>query len=61
MDAEKEEPEISRAIEAIFEMIANRQLDDAQAKVLEVRQRIGNSEILQRAASTIERIRMINR
>jgi predicted ATP-binding protein involved in virulence len=61
MDAEKEEPVIARAIEAIFQLIKNRQLDDAQAKVLELRQRIGNSEMLQRAASTIDRIRMINR
>ncbi len=61
MDADKEEPEITHAVEAIFKLIANRQLENAQAKIVELRQRIGNSEMLQRAASTIERIRMINR
>lgn len=61
MDADKEEPEIKGGIEAIFGLIANRRLEEAQAKVVELRQRIGNSETLQRAASTIDRIRMINR
>ncbi len=61
MDADKEEPSVKHGIEAIFNLIAERRLDDAQAQVLELRQRIGNSEMLQRAASTIERIRTINR
>ncbi len=61
MDADKEEPLIKQSIEAIFRLIDARRLDDAQAKVIELRQQIGNSEMLQRAASTIERIRLINR
>jgi hypothetical protein len=61
MDADKEEPSVKHGIEAIFNLIAERKLDDAQARLLELRQRIGNSEMLQRAASTIERIRMINK
>ncbi len=61
MDADKEEPSVKHGIEAIFNLIAERRLDDAQAQVLELRQRIGNSEMLQRAASTIERVRTINR
>ena len=61
MEADKEEPSVKQGIEAIFNLIDERRLDDAQARVLELRQRIGNSEMLQRAASTIERIRTINR
>ncbi len=61
MDADREEPAVKHGIDAIFNLIAERKLDDAQGKVLALRQRIGNSETLQRAASTIERIRMINR
>jgi predicted ATP-binding protein involved in virulence len=61
MDADREEPSVKLEIEAIFDLIAERRLDDAQAHVLALRQRIGNSEMLQRAASTIERIRTINR
>ncbi len=61
MDADKEEPSVKHGIEAIFSLIAERRLDDARAQVLELRKHIGNSEMLQRAASTIERIRTINR
>ncbi|MEO8493884.1 MAG: AAA family ATPase [Planctomycetota bacterium] len=61
MDADKQEPTIRQGIEATFGLIANRRLDEAQAKLVELRQQIGNSEMLQRAASTIERMRMINR
>jgi predicted ATP-binding protein involved in virulence len=61
MDADKEEPRVKHGIELIFKLIAERKLDDAQAKLLALRHRIGNSEMLQRAASTIERVRIINR
>jgi hypothetical protein len=61
MDADKEEPDVKQGIEAVFDLIAQRRLDDAQAKIVEIRQQIGNSETLQRAASTIDRIRMLNR
>lgn len=61
MDADKEEPDVKQGIEAVFALIAQRRLDDAQAKIVEIRQQIGNSETLQRAASTIDRIRMLNR
>jgi predicted ATP-binding protein involved in virulence len=61
MDADKEVPSVKHGIEGIFNLIAERKLDDAQLKLLELRQRIGNSEMLQRAASTIDRMRMINR
>ncbi|MGC8640419.1 MAG: AAA family ATPase [Isosphaeraceae bacterium] len=61
MDADKEDPSVKQGIMRIFNLITERRLDDAQAQVLQLRQRIGNSEMLQRAASTIERIRTINR
>ena len=61
MEADKEEPSAEHGIEAIFDLIGERRLEDAQAHMMELRQRIGNSEMLQRAASTIERIRTINR
>jgi predicted ATP-binding protein involved in virulence len=61
MDADKEVPSVKHGIEGIFNLIAERKLDDAQLKLLELRQRIGNSEMLQRAASTIDRLRTINR
>ena len=61
MDADKEVPEIKHGIESIFDLIAQRNLDGAQSQVALLRERIGNSEMLQRAASTIERIRIINK
>ncbi len=61
MDTDKEEPGVKHAIESIFALIAARKLDDALVQVVGLRQRIGNSEMLQRAASTIERIRMLNK
>ena len=61
MDADELLPVIKRSIESVFAMIAERKLDEAQAKLKGLRFQIGNSETLQRAASTIERIRMINK
>lgn len=61
MDADKEDPSVKNEIESIFDAIRDRQLDDAHAKVTLLRERIGNSEMLQRAASTIERIRLLGK
>jgi len=61
MEADDQDPGVKHEIESIFTRIAERKLDDALNKVVALRQWIGNSETLQRAASTIERIRMINK
>jgi predicted ATP-binding protein involved in virulence len=61
LGADEQDHAVKDEVTAISALIANRKLEEAQAKVLALRERIGNSESLQRAASTIERIRMINR
>ena len=50
---------IQRRLDAIFKLIAQQKLDEAEGNVRQLRQEIGNSEALQRAASTIERIRIL--
>ncbi len=61
MDADKQEPTIKNEIEKAFTLIGERKLDQAQSVVTKLRLQIGNSELLQRAASTIERIRILNK
>ena len=61
MDSDEQDPRIKKDIEAIFALITARKLEEAQAKTQELRQWIGNSEALQRTASTIERIRILKR
>jgi hypothetical protein len=57
MDADELVPAVKKKINSVFDLISGRQLDVAEANIQELRQQIGNSETLQRAASTIDRIR----
>lgn len=61
MDADEQDAEVKRSVEEIFELIRQRQLEPAQQMIVRVRQRIGNSENLQRAEAMIERIRILHR
>lgn len=61
MDADNVDPLIKDRIESIFNLITKKHLEDAHREVVELRQEIGPSEILQRAASTIERMRILGR
>ena len=61
MDADEQEPAVKKDLETVFALIAERKLDEAQSKVQGLRLQIGNSELIQRAASAIERVRMIQR
>jgi predicted ATP-binding protein involved in virulence len=59
MEAEEQDAEVKREIEGVFQMIRDRKLADAAEMVRSLRGRIGNSEALQRAASTLERMRLL--
>ncbi|WP_425616371.1 AAA family ATPase [Anatilimnocola sp. NA78] len=61
MNADEQQPDVKHDLKHIFDLIAERKLDDAQLEVGKVREQIGNSEALQRAASTIERIRLFGK
>jgi predicted ATP-binding protein involved in virulence len=61
METEAQDPAIKHEIEGLFQMIRNRQLDEAMEKVRFLRSKIGNSEALQRAASTMERIQLFGK
>ena len=61
MGAEDKAEDVSKSVDSIFELIAQRKLLEADAKVTELRQEVGNSESIQRAAATLERMRLLGR
>lgn len=61
MNADEQEPEVKQQLETIFTLLSNHQLDTAQRRIQKLRQQIGNSEMLQRAASTVDRIRLLGK
>lgn len=61
MGAEEQDPDVKVDLNEVAALIASQRLDEAEAKIIAIRHHIGNSEALQRAASTIERIRMLKR
>ena len=61
METEEQDSEIKGAIGRVFAMIRDRRLDDASDMVKSLRRQIGNSEALQLAASTLERIRTLGK
>lgn len=61
MDSDEQDPAIKKSIAEVLAMIVEKKLDEAQTRIQSLRQQIGNSEAIQRAASTIERIRMFKR
>ena len=61
MGADEQDSNVKRKLSDIFRLITDKELDEANAKIGELRQQIGNSEAIQRAASTIERIRVLGK
>ena len=61
METEEQDAGVKQEIEGLFQMIRDRQLDAATDKVRFLRGKIGNSEALQRAVSTMERMRMLGK
>jgi len=61
MKASKENPDISASVNRVFELIDQRKLERAADEIQALRQRVGNSETIQRAASTIERMRLLGK
>lgn len=59
MEADPLDPSVDREIEKIHQLIRNGELDQAATAVASLRRKIGNSEALQRAASTVDRIRLL--
>lgn len=59
MNAEEQNVDVKNEIAEVFKMIERRDLETAMAKIAELRAKLGNSEALQRAASTVERIRLL--
>jgi predicted ATP-binding protein involved in virulence len=59
METEELDSEVKNRLDHIFELLKKRQYEEAEKDVLSLRRQIGNSEALQRAASTLERMRLL--
>ena len=59
MEAEELDSGVKHEIDDIFELLRQRRHDEAENRIVSLRSRIGNSEALQRAASTLERMRLL--
>lgn len=59
MEAEELDSGVKRQIDHVFELLKDRNFDDANGKITSLRREIGNSEALQRAASTLERMKLL--
>lgn len=60
MEADEQDPPIKAEIEGVFKLISERQLSMACEEIVSLRTRIGNTESIQRAASTVERIKLLD-
>jgi predicted ATP-binding protein involved in virulence len=61
MGAADQDADVDSAVKRVFDLISAKELDEAAEKVLELRERVGNSESIQRAASTIERVKVLGK
>jgi predicted ATP-binding protein involved in virulence len=61
MGAEDQNADVKSELDHIFKLITERRIDEAASNVAALRARVGNSESIQRAASTIERVRMLGK
>ena len=59
MESQELDSGVKHEIGQLFDLLRNRQLDEAGEKILSLRSRIGNSEALQRGASTLERMKLL--
>ena len=61
MGAQDQNAGVRSEVQSIFELIRNKDLEGAENKVRILRDLVGNSESIQRAMSTIERIRLLGK
>ncbi|MBJ6727578.1 AAA family ATPase [Geomesophilobacter sediminis] len=61
MGADEQDPDIKEELHVVHKLISDKKLVEADKMIYELRQRIGNNEALQRAASTVERVRVFGR
>jgi len=61
MGADDQDVEVLHKLDRVFKLIAQKNLAEAEATVQQLRQQTGNSEAIQRAASTIERMRILGK
>jgi predicted ATP-binding protein involved in virulence len=61
MGADEMNEDIENELQAIVHLLSGRYLDQARAKVMDLRSRFGNTMAVQKAASTIERMERIGK
>jgi predicted ATP-binding protein involved in virulence len=61
MGADEQDADVRRRLDQVFRSIEDRDLTAAEQGVAAIRREIGNNEAVQRAASTIERVRLLGR
>lgn len=61
MDAEDQDGKIKSKLDSVFDLIGERNLEEATNRISALRQEVGNSEAIQRAQSTIERVRILGK
>ena len=61
MQGEDQDGEVKRLLEEVAHLIGNREIDNASGKLSELRGKMGNSDAIQRMASTIERIKVLGK
>lgn len=61
MGAEEQDIAVKSQLSTLFRLISERQLEEAERNIQELRSKIGNSQSIQRAASTIERVKILGR
>jgi predicted ATP-binding protein involved in virulence len=61
MGADEQDAHVKGQLSEVFRLISEKQLERAERAIQELRSRIGNSEAVQRAASTIERVKVLGR
>ncbi|MCX6381781.1 MAG: AAA family ATPase [Armatimonadetes bacterium] len=59
MGADAQDADIKKQLDAIFKLIHEKELDKAEAAVISLKNQVGNSERLQRASSTLGRLRRV--
>jgi len=59
--ADERDPEVKKRIKALFERLARKELAEAENEILHLRGEIGNTGEVQRAASQLERLKLLIR
>jgi predicted ATP-binding protein involved in virulence len=59
--ADERDPEVKERIKALFEQLARKELAEAEKEILHLRGEFGNTGEVQRAASQLERLKLLNR